>query len=128
MNNHREIMEALLQGKKIGRVREDSNEYIFLNDAGELETESKEICDRLDLCVNYEEYIEYVDFFTMIKHVLNGRKAKRKYKICFKDWEGKICFKDIHYPDKTLVYDEPFSNEILQFDTGDIELIGYYFN
>ena len=115
MNNHKEIMEALLQGKKIGRVREDSNEYIFLNDAGELETESKKICEYLDLHVNYEEYIEYVDFFTMIKHVLNGGKAKRKY------WNGKICFKNIHYPDKTLVYDEPFSNEILKFDMGDIK-------
>ncbi len=111
----KEAMTTLIEGKKIRRVRWDSNKYIFLNDAGELETESKEICECLDLCVNYEEYIEYVDFFTMIKHVLNGGKAKRKY------WNGKICFKNIHYPDKTLVYDEPFSNEILQFDMGDIK-------
>ena len=115
MNNHREIMEALLQGKKLRKVSWGLNEYVYLNNVGELETESKEICDRLDLCVNYEEYIEYVDFFTMIKHVLNGGKAKRKH------WLGSICFKNIHYPDKTLVFEEPFPNEVLQFDMCDIE-------
>ena len=116
MNNHKEIMEALLQGKKLRKVRWGLNEYVYLNDVGELETESKEICDRLDLCVNYEEYIEYVDFFTMIKHVLNGGKAKRKH------WLGSICFKNIHYPDKTLVFEEPLpEDEALQFDMGDIK-------
>ena len=78
MNNHKEIMEALLQGKKLRKVRWGLNEYVYLNDVGELETESKEICDRLDLCVNYEEYIEYVDFNVAMKHIANGGKAKRK--------------------------------------------------
>ena len=116
MNNHREIMEALLQGKKIRNVNWSSNEYTFLNDAGKLETASKRPYKYLDLCVNFEEYIEYVDFFTMIKHVLNGGKAKRKH------WLGSICFKNIHYPDKTLVFEEPLpEDEALQFDMGDIK-------
>ena len=93
MNNHREIMEALLQGKKLRKVSWGLNEYVYL-----------------------EECIEYVDFFTMIKHVLNGGKAKRKH------WLGSICFKNIHYPDKTLVFEEPLpEDEALQFDMGDIK-------
>ena len=111
----KKAMEALLQGKQIRNVNWLPNEYVFLNNNGKLESEDNEKVIYLDINANYEEHISYVDFFTMIKHVLNGGKAKRKY------WEGKICFKNIHYPDKTLVYDEPFSNEILQFDIGDIE-------
>ena len=90
MNNHREIMEALLQGKKLRKVSWGLNEYVYLNDVGELETESKEICDRLDLCVNYEEYIEYVDYYVAMEHIVNRGKAMRKYWNCAILWDKKV--------------------------------------
>ena len=100
MNNHKEIMEELLQGKKLRKVRWGLNEYVYLNDVGELETESKEICDRLDLCVNYEEYIEYVDFNVAMKHIANGGKAKRK------NWNWALLLDKNEYVEKVKWYDE----------------------
>ena len=78
----------------------DSNKYISLNDVGELETESKEICDHLDLCVNYEEYIEYVDFNVAMKHIANGGKAKRK------NWKWALLLDKNEYVEKVKWYDE----------------------
>ena len=96
MNNHKEIMEALLQGKKIRNVNWSSNEYTFLDDTGKLETASKRPYKYLDLCVDYEEYIEYVDFNVAMKHIANGGKAKRKnwnYAI-FCNSNGMVIFDD----------------------------------
>ena len=100
MNNHREIMEALLQGKKIRNVNWSSNEYTFLNDAGKLETASKRPYKYLDLCVNYEEYIEYVDFNVAMKHIANGGKAKRK------NWNWALLLDKNEYVEKVKWYDE----------------------
>jgi hypothetical protein len=112
----KKAMELLLQGKQIRDVNWQKGEYMFLNADGKLESEDNELISYLDINTEYKEYnITYVDFFTMIKHVLNGGKAKRKH------WLGSICFKNIHYPDKTLVFEEPFPNEVLQFDMRDIE-------
>ena len=113
----KKAMELLLQGKQIRDVNWQKGEYMFLNADGKLESEDNELISYLDINTEYKEYnITYVDFFTMIKHVLNGGKAKRKH------WLGSICFKNIHYPDKTLVFEEPLpEDEALQFDMGDIK-------
>ena len=113
----KKAMELLLQGKQIRDVNWQKGEYMFLNADGKLESEDNELISYLDINTEYEEYnITYVDFFTMIKHVLNGGKAKRKH------WLGSICFKNIHYPDKTLVFEEPLpEDEPFQFDMRDIE-------
>lgn len=111
----KKAMELLLQGKQIRDVNWQKGEYMFLNADGKLESEDNELISYLDINTEYEEYnITYVDFFTMIKHVLNGGKAKRKH------WLGSICFKNIHYPDKTLVFEEPLA-EPFQLDMRDIE-------
>ncbi len=81
----REILESLLQGKKLTSKKLCKNEYIYLNELDNLVDENgKDIrfCffepdDYIDTD-SLEEYVEYVDFVTAMKHIINGGKAKRK--------------------------------------------------
>jgi len=100
MNNHREIMEALLQGKKLRKVSWGLNEYVYLNEVGELETESKEICDRLDFKIYTEDDIKYRTFTEAMQHIANGGKAKRK------NWNWALLLDKNEYVEKVKWYDE----------------------
>jgi hypothetical protein len=82
----KEIMEALLQGKKITKNGWNSSAYVKLDEKGNLIDEEGVLysllfslnCDDEDGGENnFEEYIECVDYFTALNHMLDGGKAKR---------------------------------------------------
>ncbi len=75
----KEIMEALLQGKKLRGIEWKKEEYVYLDEKGNLIDEKG--CSHslyvLTPVENFEEYNEYVDFNTALNHMLDGGKAKR---------------------------------------------------
>ncbi len=104
----KQILESLLQGKKLISKKWHKNEYIHLNELDNLVDErGKDIffCvtepdDSIDTD-SLEEYIEYVDFFTAMKHIANGGKAQRKglYGMLSLDDKGNLVYKDSEYKD-----------------------------
>ncbi len=82
----REIMELLLKGKKLRSIVWGNEEYVCLDEEGNLIDEKghSHSLYLLSCIEKIEEYIEYVDFVTAIKHINNGGKAKRK------DWINYI--------------------------------------
>ena len=75
----KEIMEALLQGKKLRSIEWKKEEYVCLNEKGNLIDEKghSHSLYLLSSVENFEEYNECVDFNTALNHMLDGGKAKR---------------------------------------------------
>jgi hypothetical protein len=76
----REIMELLLKDKKLRSTGWGEEEYVCLDEEGNLIDEKGNLHSlHLLSCIdNLKEYIEYVDFNTALDHMINGGKAKRK--------------------------------------------------
>ncbi len=78
----KQIMEALLQGKKLRDINWSNGKYVYLDDKGNLLGEKRKsyllyLLDDDKIQNQYIEYIEYVDFNTALNHMLDGGKAKR---------------------------------------------------
>ena len=79
----KEMMELLLQGKKLTSNLWGERQYICLDKEGNLIDEKRKLISHSDclyiLTYNDKlgEYIECVDFFTALDHMLNGGKARR---------------------------------------------------
>lgn len=83
--NDKELMIALLAGKKITNQCWDNDMYVKLNEKGNLVDKDGKIADvYLHDTENWKEYVEYVDFNTAMQHIANGGRAKRK------DWDYAI--------------------------------------
>lgn len=99
----KKIMELLLQGKKLRSIKWNKTEYVCLDKQGNLVDEAGNIHSLYLLsCIDeLKEYIEYVDFFTAMKHIANGGKAQRKglYGMLSLDDKGNLVYKDSEYKD-----------------------------
>lgn len=76
----KEMMELLLQGKKMRQKEWYSYAYIKLDETGNLVDADNESI-RISFCINqiWEEYVECTDFFTAMNYIIiDGGKAKRK--------------------------------------------------
>ncbi len=88
----KEILESLLQGKKLKSKNWKEGEYICLNKKGNLTDEKGNLHSLYVLEPDFEEYVEYTDFFTAMKHIANGGKTKRKGWINYISLEDTNCF------------------------------------
>ena len=98
----KEIMETLLEGKKLTSIEWNEKQYICLNKKGNLVDEKGNLYSLYLSCVNkLEEYIEYVDFAQAMNHIAQGGKAQRKglYGMLCLDDKGNLVYKDSEYKD-----------------------------
>ena len=79
----KEMMELLLQSKKLTSNLWGERQYICLDKEGNLIDEKGKLISHSDSLYflthidELQEYIEYVDFDIALKHMLNGGKARR---------------------------------------------------
>ena len=78
--NDKELMIALLAGKKITNQCWDNDMYVKLNEKGNLVDKDGKIADvYLHDTENWKEYVEYVDFNTAMQHIAGGGRVMRKH-------------------------------------------------
>ena len=102
----KEIMELLLEGKKIRQNDWASHTYIRLDEKGNLiGYDGQPTSISFYLSDIWEEYIEYVDFVTAMKHIINGGKAKRKDRSFYISLQNRNEIRIVLYKDDILTED-----------------------
>jgi hypothetical protein len=88
MKNKREIYQALLDGKKLKHPDHLSNNYLFINESGELVNADNVVVNvdftAYELWYIYTEAAHY-NFSQALNYILEGKRLKRK------KWDEKDC-------------------------------------
>lgn len=97
----KEILKALLEGKKLTSKEWDKGEYIYLNNSGDLVDEKGDkIFFTMETSYSFvfdgdslQEYIQYGDFAQAMNHIVNGGKTiiKGRYGFHYLDDKGNVC-------------------------------------
>jgi hypothetical protein len=95
----KEIVFALLRGKKITSEYWQEWEYIYLNEDGDL-VDEMEIKQWDDYKIYTEDDIKYRTFTEAMQHIANGGKAKRK------NWNWALLLDKNEYVEKVKWDDE----------------------